>query len=91
MRDLEDTSRCLEFPRLMRGLVEELCCQAGRMTSRVEKDPPMLWIGLLCRNSGTQTHRVSLRCVKVVDFQVQMHPVSARSDPATSAGRSPAP
>ena len=33
----------------------------------------MLRIGLLCRDSGTQTHRVSLRFVKVVDFQVQMH------------------
>ncbi len=33
----------------------------------------MLRISLLCRDPSTQTHRVSLRCVKVVDFQVQMH------------------
>jgi len=26
-----------------------------------------------CRDTSTQTHRVGLRCVEVVDFQVQMH------------------
>jgi hypothetical protein len=67
--------RVLRFPLRDRapGLIEELCCQAERVTSRIEKDPPMLRIGLLCRNSGAQTHRVSLRNVEVVHFQVQMH------------------
>jgi len=63
-----------EFPlRTWPVLVECLCCQAEWVTCRVEKDSPLLRISLLCRDPSTQSHGVRLRCVKVVDFQVQMH------------------
>ena len=37
----------------------------------------MLRIGLLCHDASAQTHRVSLRRVKVVDFQVQIGTVGS--------------